>query len=174
MTSSVKAEMYWLHHEKKKIFYLSHQGSSMRTKGMKWGDKTVKKRKVAFRMEGEDSGRDESQWKGEAAKNILSSRCIKPHPCGKAINNDIWMKKKKKKKRKGRWNWEGEAPNHDVHPFLWEGRWTDVGLDRKNLWLQCRFGNFSENPRGNPKQWFPAKWAQDWMEIDKSQCHCWS
>ena len=79
-----------------------------------------------------------------------------------------------KYKREGRWNWEGEAPNHDVHPFLWEGRWTEVGLDRENLWLQCRFGNFSENPTGNPKQWFPAKWAQDWMEIDKSQCHCWS
>ena len=40
---------------------LSHQGSPMRTKGMKRGDKTVKKRKVAFRMEEEDSGRDKSQ-----------------------------------------------------------------------------------------------------------------
>lgn len=75
---------------------LSHQGSPMRTKGMKGGDKTVKKRKVAFRMEEEESGRDKSQWKGEAAKNILSSsRYIKPHPCGKAINIIImtfeWM-----------------------------------------------------------------------------------
>lgn len=33
----------------------------MRTKGMKGGDKTVKKRKVAFRMEEEESGRDKSQ-----------------------------------------------------------------------------------------------------------------
>lgn len=61
MNSSVKTEMYWLHHEKKRILYLSHQGSPMRTKGMKRGDKTVKKRKVAFRMEEEDSGRNESQ-----------------------------------------------------------------------------------------------------------------
>lgn len=60
MNSSVKTEMYWLHHEKKRILYLSHQGSPMRTKGMK-RDKTVKKRKVAFRMEEEDSGRNESQ-----------------------------------------------------------------------------------------------------------------
>ena len=50
----------------------------------------MKKRKVAFRMEEEDSRRDESQRKDEAAKNILSSsRFIEPHPCGKAINNGI-------------------------------------------------------------------------------------
>lgn len=50
----------------------------------------MKKGKIAFRMKEEDRGREKTQWKGEAAKNIPSfSCCIKPHPCGKGTNNDI-------------------------------------------------------------------------------------
>lgn len=37
-------------------------------------------------------------------------------------------------------------------------------LDKENLRLQCRFGNFSANSRGEPKQSLPTRGAQGWVE----------
>lgn len=60
----------------------------------------------------------------------------------------FWLVILSKDKRKWKWDWAGKAPNHGVHPSLWEGRPAEAGLDRENLRLQCGFGNSSGNPRG--------------------------
>lgn len=68
-------------------------------------------------------------------------------------------------KRWGRkWNWSGKYLNHDVDPFLWEERGMKAVLDKENLRLQCRLGNFLVNSRGEPKQRLPTRGAQGWVE----------
>lgn len=56
-----------------------------------------------------------------------------------------------------------------MDPLLREGRQAEAGFDRVNLRMLYTFTNSPGIQGRDPKQRFPSGWAQDWMEIAKSQ-----